>query len=75
MSNIQARTFPIALGLGGVAIIVMAISANGFGNLSDSTMWILVGIGFVIILLGLVSYFWERDKYYADRKIIHLGNP
>jgi hypothetical protein len=58
--SISAKTVPIALILGGVVIIVYAISAKGFGNLSDSYMNALVILGTVFVLLGFGSWIVER---------------
>lgn len=60
MVSISAKTVPIALILGGVVIIVYAISAKGFGNLSDSYMNALVILGTVFVLLGFGSWIVER---------------
>ena len=60
MVSISAKTVPIALILGGVVIVVYAISAKGFGNLSDSYMNALVILGTVFVLLGFGSWIVER---------------
>jgi len=76
MVDINPRTFPIALVLGGSAIIIMAIYAYAFGQRVDSFLTtvvaVVVAIGLCAMLLGGVLYLWERDKYYQDRTKIHL---
>jgi hypothetical protein len=60
--SIYAKTVPIALILGGVLIVVYAISAKGFGNLSDSYMNVLVILGTMLALLGFGSWILERKN-------------
>jgi len=73
MSNINPRTFPIALVLAGAIIISMAIYAYEFGQHADLSMTIIfVLIGLFAILLAIPVYERERNMYYEDRKQIHL---
>jgi hypothetical protein len=79
--NISARTVPIALVLGGVAVICAAISAYAYAAVNlyayrdsflTSIVTVAIIIGVVSILLGAGLFYWEREKYYQDRKEIHL---
>ena len=73
MVEINPRTFPIALALGGVIIISIAVYAYSFGQRADfSFTVILMLIDLCAILLAVPVYVWERNKYYQDRKEIHL---
>jgi hypothetical protein len=69
LANVHARTYPIALGLGGVLITVTSITAYEFGQRGDI---VLLAIGLIIgVCLSIASipvYHWEREKYYEDRK-------
>ena len=68
MSNINARTLPIALVLGGALIISAVISAYAFGQHVDSFLTAIISVAFVLglisILLGAGLYYWERSRYY-----------
>jgi hypothetical protein len=69
MAEVSAKTFPIALGLGGVAIIVAAIYSYEFGQRGDLGFSVaLVVVGLIVILAGIPVYYWERGEYYEDRK-------
>ena len=75
MTEVNPRTLPIAMAIVGGSIIVMAIYAIGFGQRSEllSTVAIIgIFVGVVFVLLAGVLYERERDKYYEDRKEIHL---
>ena len=76
MVDVNLRTGPIALILGGSAIIIMAIYAYAFGQRVDSFLTtvvaVVVAIGICVMLSAIPVYLWERDKYYQDRKEIHL---
>jgi len=76
--SINARTVPIALVLGGVALITAALSSYAYVAVNlyayrDSFLTSIVMFAFVIgvvtILLGAGLYFWERNKYYRDRSV------
>jgi hypothetical protein len=68
MSGINPRSAPIALILAGAIIISAMVSAYAYGQRTDSTLTLLVALGFVIgfisILVGAGLYYWERHEYY-----------
>ena len=73
MSGINPRTFPIALVLAGAIVISIAIYAYAFGQHVDFFLTIiLVVIGLCAFLLAIPIYVWEKNKYYEDKKEIHL---
>jgi hypothetical protein len=73
MTDVNPRTLPIALGLGGCGIIIMAVYGLFFGQDVDSAvLGVLVVIGLFIVVLGGALYCWERDRYYKDRLEVHL---
>lgn len=76
MVDINPRTVPIALILGGASIIGIALYVYAFGQRVDSFLTtvvaVVVAIGLCAMLLAIPVYLWERDKYYQDRKEIHL---
>jgi len=73
MANIHARTYSIALVLGGVFIIAMSIYAFEFGIRGDTIVFILgLIIGVSLALASIPVYLWEREKYYQDKKDVHL---
>lgn len=70
MSEVSAKTFPIALALVGGIIISAAVYSYEFGQRGDYGLTaILVAVGVIVILLGIPVYVWERGKYYEDREI------
>ena len=73
MANVNARTYSIALALGGVLVIAISIYAYEFGayHVSELLGWGLF-IGVILVLLSIAVYLWERGKYYRDRKEIQL---
>jgi len=76
MVDINPRTVPIALILGGASIIAIALYVYAFGQRVDSflttVVTVVVAIGLGVILLAIPVYLWERNKYYEDRTKIHL---
>ena len=73
MTQINPRTFPIALALVGGGIISIAVYCYSFSERLDSlSPLILAIVGFVVILSSIGVYIDERNKYYEDRKEIHL---
>ena len=68
MTEVNPRTLPIALVLGGAIIISAAISGYAFGQHADSVLTAIVAVAFsigvVAILLGAGLYYWERNEYY-----------
>jgi hypothetical protein len=67
------KTFPIALGFGGVLIICFAIWGYYFGQRADSSFaYLMILLGFFVIIFGLCAYIWERSEYYRDRLEVHF---
>jgi hypothetical protein len=66
---INARTYSIALCLGGVLIICFSMYAYEFGQRA-STALLAVGllIGLCLTLASILVCYWEREKYYEDSK-------
>ena len=68
MSNVSARTLPIALALIGGIIISTSIYAYEFapnGNLGLTVFGIIIGL--VAIIAAIAVYLWERDKHYEHQ--------
>ena len=72
MTQVNPRTLPIALVLGGVLIAVAAISGYMYAEVRDSflTSIVVVGIiiGLTLALLGAILYFWERSHYWEHKR-------
>ena len=69
MANVNARTYSIALVLGGIALVIASISGYEFGQRGDTTLLgIFASIGIVIVILSIPVYIWERDRFYKDRE-------
>lgn len=70
MTQVNPRTVPIALVLGGAIIIGAALYSYAFGQRVDSFLTILVALvvfgGLIAILLGGYLYYWEREKHYTE---------
>jgi peptidoglycan/LPS O-acetylase OafA/YrhL len=64
----SARTFPIALALGGTALMVTAITLyETSSHLNEFVTWIFTLIGLALVLLSIAVYDEERRRFYEDR--------
>jgi hypothetical protein len=66
---INARTYSIALGLGGIFIICFSMYIYEFGQHSNVAL-LAIGLilGVCFTLASIPVYYWERQQYYKDRK-------
>jgi hypothetical protein len=64
MVAVNPRSTPIALVIAGAIIMSAAISGKTYGNLSDAIFEVVMFFGFLVILIAVVLYYWERKKYY-----------
>jgi EamA domain-containing membrane protein RarD len=68
MANIPARTFPIAMFLGGITLIVTAITLyETSSHPNDFLTFVVSVIGLCLALVSIAVYEEERSRYYADR--------
>jgi hypothetical protein len=70
MANIPpARTFPIAIGLGGIALIITALTLYETSSHPNDLLTALVlVIGLCLALAAIPVYDQERKRWYADRE-------
>jgi type III secretory pathway component EscS len=64
LSGSSPKTVPIALVLGGIAVLIASTTAN-----NDQTLkWTLVLLGVCFVLMGFVGWIWLWNKFYYHRQ-------
>ena len=76
MNGIGPLAVPVVVVFAGALIIVSAVYYGSTGTwpeddveqYPENAMWILIGIGILFVLVGIKSYFWERDRLNNEAK-------
>lgn len=65
--KIEPRSFPIALAMGAILLLVAAISGKAIYKLEDAYVILSFFIGILVFVISTVVYVWERNRYYQSK--------